>query len=62
MESMERVMQIELSSDELDLLRQLLEAKRVDLQHEIHHTDDREFKAALKARRDLLEALLSKLR
>lgn len=54
-------MTIELSTDELNLLRQVLEAKRVDLQHEIHHTDDREFKALLKARRDLLEALLSRL-
>jgi hypothetical protein len=55
-------MHLELSTDEILLLKELLESKHRDLLHELHHTDDRAFKDALKVRTARLESLLAKLR
>jgi len=54
-------MHIDLSADETTVLGEVLEAKLRDLRHELHHTRDREFKQALRARHDLLEGVLTKL-
>jgi hypothetical protein len=55
-------MHLELSSDEVVLLKDILESKHRNLLHELHHTDDRAFRDALKVRIDRLEGVLAKLR
>ena len=55
-------MHLDFSSDEVVLLKDILESKYRDLLHELHHTDDRAFREALKVRIDRLEGVLGKLR
>jgi hypothetical protein len=55
-------MNLDLSTDEVVLLKELLESKHRDLLHELHHTDDRAFKEALRVRLTRLESLVAKLR
>lgn len=46
---------------EQQLLLELLDNQRRELLHEIHHTDDRNYRQGLKEREDVVEALLKKL-
>lgn len=55
-------MDLYLEQRETELLMRLLEHRLEDLQHEIHHTDTRAFKADLKADEALLRGILGKLK
>jgi hypothetical protein len=52
---------VDLSEEECAVLRDLLATRSRDLEHEIHHTDSREFRAQLRRQEDLLRALLERL-
>ncbi len=52
---------IEFTSEELELLRQVLERHLAVIDVELLHTDSREFKSHLKHRRETLERLLTRL-
>ncbi|MDP8905866.1 MAG: hypothetical protein M3N29_11305 [Chloroflexota bacterium] len=52
---------LSLTTDERDVLRDVLDRDFRDLKQEIGSTEDWEYKEALKARRSLLEAILRKL-
>jgi hypothetical protein len=54
--------QPELSDAEWDLVLDLLEAKRVELPSEIHHTSKPDYRRELEARLELLETLPRKLK
>jgi TnpA family transposase len=54
-------MQISIASEEAAMLREILEAKRVDLLKEIAHTDSRGFRDLLRAREEMLERLLAQI-
>jgi hypothetical protein len=54
-------MDIRLDRREQELLAEILHERYRELLHEISHTDDRKFKAMLKNREQVLEALLAKL-
>ena len=49
---------LHLDEQELQALIELLERELPNLRHEIHHTDDRDYREFLKARERLLERLL----
>jgi hypothetical protein len=55
-------MEVHFDTRETDLLMGILEHRLEDLRREIHHTDSRAFKAALKDDEALLEGLQVKLR
>ncbi len=55
-------LQPELSDLEWDLIVELLEAKRIVLPLEIHHTSTHAYRKELRQRLELIDALLSKLR
>ena len=50
-----------LNDIEQQLLLELLDSQRRELLHEIHHTDDRDYRQSLKEREDVIEGLLEKL-
>ena len=52
---------ISLTDDEITVVRDVIQNYLSDLHTEISHTDDRDFKAALKRRQDLLQGILQKL-
>jgi hypothetical protein len=52
---------IELSETEGALLRDMIEVQARELQHEMHHTDDRGFRQLLRQKEALLEHLLQQL-
>ena len=52
---------ITLSSDERDVLIELLARERTNLPVEIHHTRTGKFRELLKSRLDLIEALFERL-
>lgn len=54
-------MHIELTAEEADLLRELLERANTDLREEVHKTEATEWKQALKSRERALGALRAKL-
>jgi hypothetical protein len=54
-------MQIDLSPEEVALLREILRSSYDDLREEIYKTEDTDFKRDLKSREQALEALLAKL-
>ena len=54
-------MQIELTQEELELLRELLDRANRELREEVHKTDATDWKRALKARERVLASLLVKL-
>ncbi len=54
-------MHIELTEDELTLLRELIERANADLREEVHKTEAAQWKRALKAQERALKALLEKL-
>lgn len=43
------------------MLREILDAKLIDLHREISHTDSRDFRQVLKQRVDMLERVLAQL-
>jgi len=53
-------MRIDLSSEELSFLRDLLRREYQDLRAEIYRTEDHRFKADLHAKEKLMETLLAK--
>ena len=52
---------IELTEAEASTLRDVVQCSLTELHTEISHTDDREFKAALRRRQELLQAVREKL-
>jgi hypothetical protein len=54
-------MHIELTAEETDLLRDLLERANADLREEVYKTEATEWKRALKSRERALGALRAKL-
>jgi len=54
-------MQLELTKDEITLLRELLERAFADLREEVYKTEGAAWKRALKAREHALEGLLAKV-
>lgn len=55
-------MELLLSTEEQELLHEVLEHRLRGLQNEILHTDHRDFKAALRGDEKRIESLLSRLR
>jgi hypothetical protein len=53
---------INFTDKEQETLVEMLEREIPNLRHEIHHTDDREYREFLKEKEKLLHALLSKLK
>ena len=54
-------MHIELTEEELTLLREIIERANADLREEVYKTDAAHWKRALKAQERALRALLEKL-
>jgi hypothetical protein len=54
-------MQIELTNEELSLLKELLEGTSADLREEVYKTEGTDWKIALKEREHVLGALLAKV-
>jgi mevalonate kinase len=54
-------MHIELTTNETDYLRTILEAARKELTHEIHHAHKQDFKESLKRQLELNEKVDQKL-
>lgn len=52
---------LEISYEERDVLRQLLEHSLATIELEIQHTDHQDFKSMLKQRRETVRGLLLKL-
>ncbi len=52
---------VELSSEESEVLNQVLRNSLATLELEIQHTDHQEFRTLLKQRRETLRALLAKV-
>ena len=52
---------LELTSTEVDVLRDVVRRYLAEMDHEIRHTDSREFKAMLRERQAELESVLRKL-
>ncbi len=53
-------MKLELSSQEMDLLRMLLTKEREDTRVEMHHAKNIDFKGHLQAREQLLQDLMER--
>lgn len=53
--------QITVSVEDASMLREILDAKLIDLHREISHTDSRDFRQVLKQRVDMLERVLAQL-
>ena len=54
-------MTFDITDQERDYLLELLEAKRSETLHELHHTDTLDFKEMLRRRVELVEGLRAKL-
>ena len=52
---------LEFGSEELDLLRDILQHALSEIDVEVFRTDTHDFKALLKGRRELMERILAKL-
>jgi hypothetical protein len=57
-----RMVHVDLSEEECAVLRELLALRSQTIQHEIHHTDSREFRARLRHQEDVLRDLSERLR
>ena len=55
------MLQLELTEEEQEILRTVLESELADLRMEISETDSRDFKAMLKKRKGVLDKLLAVL-
>ena len=54
-------MTFDITDKERELLLETLEARHVELLHELHHTDARDFREMLKRKIELVEGLKSKI-
>ena len=54
-------MMFDITDEERTYLLEVLEARRAELLHELHHTDTLDFKEMLKRKVELVEGLTSKL-
>ena len=54
-------MVLDITDEEREYLFELLEAKRTEMLHELHHTDTLDFKEMLKRKVELVEGLRSKV-
>ena len=54
-------MTFDITDEEREYLLEILEARRAELLHELHHTDTLDFKEMLKQKVALVEGLKSKL-
>ena len=54
-------MTLDITDAERDYLLELLETKRSDMLHELHHTDTLDYKEMLRRRVELVERLRSKV-
>ena len=54
-------MMFDITDEEREYLLEILEARRAELLHELHHTDTLDFKEMLKRKVELVEGLTSKL-
>lgn len=54
-------MDIAISAEDAVMLREILDAKLIDLKKEISHTDTRDFREALRQRERMLERVVSQL-
>ena len=54
-------MELIITTDEKELLKQILEERHHELRKEIFHTDHHQFKQVLKDKERLMESLLEKL-
>ena len=54
-------MTFDITDEEREYLLEILEARRAELLHELHHTDTLDFKEMLKRKVELVEGLTSKL-
>jgi hypothetical protein len=55
-------MTLDINDEERDYLLEILEARRAELLHELHHTDTLDYKEVLRRKIALVEALNSTLR
>jgi hypothetical protein len=55
------MMRLEMNIEETDLLRRVLDSYVSNLRTEIHHTDNREYREALKHEDEVLRSLLQRL-
>jgi hypothetical protein len=55
------MIQIELTDEECAMLREVLALNLQDLRHEIHHANNREFRALLRKREAFFDRFLSQL-
>ncbi|HEV8317762.1 MAG TPA: hypothetical protein VGQ10_10140 [Vicinamibacterales bacterium] len=56
------MLQISLTEQDAVMLREILDAKLLDLRHEVSHTDSREFRVTLHQVEAMLERLLAQLK
>jgi hypothetical protein len=54
-------MTFDITDEEREYLFEILEARRSELLHELHHTDTLDFKEMLKRKVELVEGLTSRL-
>ena len=54
-------MMFDITDEEREYLLEILEARRAELLHELHHTDTLDFKEMLKRKVETVEGLASKL-
>ena len=54
-------MTLDITDEEKEYLLELLDAKRSEMLHELHHTDTLDFKEMLRGRLELADGLRSKL-
>ena len=54
-------MTFDITDEEREYLLEVLEARRAELLHELHHTDTLDFKEMLKRKVETVEGLASKL-
>jgi hypothetical protein len=54
-------MTLDITDEERDYLLEILDARREELLHELHHTDTLDFKEMLKRKIALVEAVRSRL-
>ena len=55
------MLQLELSAEDVALLRQLVDQRLRDLQHEIHQTQQRDFRAFLTRQEGLLRRIAAQI-
>jgi hypothetical protein len=54
-------MTLDITDEEREYLLEILDARREELLHELHHTDTLDFKEMLRSNVELVEAVRSKL-